>query len=85
MLEGARVGSRLVVRQTNHRPRPALTARQQEVLALLADGASTGRIAAELGIAEDTARNHIRFLLGELGVHTRLEAVAIAFRNGWLD
>ncbi len=81
---GTEAGHLLVVRRQKRRPRPALTPRQQEVLELLARGASTRRIADELGIAEDTARNHIRFLLSELGVHTRLEAVAIAFRNGWL-
>jgi DNA-binding NarL/FixJ family response regulator len=54
------------------------------VLELLAQGHSTARIAAELQIADETARNHVRLLLAELGVHTRLEAVVVAFRNGWL-
>jgi DNA-binding CsgD family transcriptional regulator len=66
------------------RPQPRLTPRQHEVLELLAQGYSTARIAAELNIADETARNHIRLLLAELGVHTRLEAVVVAFRNGWL-
>jgi two-component system response regulator DesR len=61
-----------------------LTPRQHQVLELLAAGASTRRIAAELQIAEETARNHIRLLLAELRVHTRLEAVVAAFRNGWI-
>jgi DNA-binding CsgD family transcriptional regulator len=65
-------------------PRPRLTPRQHQVLELLAAGASTRRIAAELQIAEETARNHIRLLLAELRVHTRLEAVVAAFRNGWI-
>ena len=66
------------------RPLPRLTPRQHQVLELLARGESTPGIAGSLGIAEDTARNHIRSLLNELGVHTRLEAVAVAFRNDWL-
>jgi DNA-binding CsgD family transcriptional regulator len=66
------------------RPPPRLTPRQHEVLQLLAQGHSTTRIATELKIADETARNHIRLLLAELGVHTRLEAVVVAFRNGWL-
>jgi len=66
------------------RPQPRLTPRQHEVLELLAHGHSTAGIAAELSIADETARNHIRLLLAELGVHTRLEAVVVAFRNGWL-
>ena len=63
---------------------PALTPRQHEVLTLLAQGLTTPQIAADLGIAEETARNHVRMLLGQLGVHTRLAAVVVAFRNGWL-
>lgn len=61
-----------------------LTARQYEVLALLADGLGTGEIAARLGVAEETARNHIRALFRELGVHSRLEAVVRAYRLGLL-
>ena len=59
-----------------------LTPRQREVLALLADGASTTQIATTLGLAEETVRNHIRQLLRRLGVHTRLAAVAYARREG---
>jgi DNA-binding NarL/FixJ family response regulator len=62
---------------------PRLTPRQQEVLRLLTHGFSTTQIAESLQIAEETARNHIRLLLNELGVHTRLEAVVQAFRNDW--
>jgi len=65
-------------------PAPRLTPRQREVLELLARGRTTRQIAADLGIAEDTARNHIRLLLAELRVHTRLEAVVAAYRNDWL-
>jgi DNA-binding CsgD family transcriptional regulator len=70
--------------RSRKRPPPRLTPRQHEVLELLAQGHSTARIAAELQIADETARNHVRLLLAELGVHTRLEAVVVAFRNGWL-
>jgi DNA-binding CsgD family transcriptional regulator len=59
-----------------------LTPRQFEVLCLLADGLSTNDIAARLGIAAETARNHIRRLFRGLGVHSRLEAVAEARRQG---
>jgi DNA-binding CsgD family transcriptional regulator len=69
---------------SSRQPPPRLTPRQHEVLELLAQGHSTARIAAELQIADETARNHVRLLLAELGVHTRLEAVVVAFRNGWL-
>ena len=64
------------------RVRESLTPRQHEVLALLADGASTTQIATTLGLAEETVRNHIRQLLRRLGVHSRLAAVAYARRQG---
>ena len=61
-----------------------LTPRQHEVLRLLHRGASTRDIATTLGIADETARNHIRSLLRKLGVHSRLEAVAVASEAGIL-
>ena len=66
------------------RRKPRLTPRQHQVLELLAHGRSTREIAQALQISEDTVRNHIRHLLSELDVRTRLEAVVVAFRNGWL-
>lgn len=72
-------------REVDAAPTPELTARQYEVLALLADGLGTTQIAAKLGVAEETARNHIRRLLRELGVHSRLEAVVRAYRLGLLE
>ena len=62
--------------------RERLTPRQREVLALLSDGLSTREIARELGIAEETARNHIRHLLRRLGARSRLSAVLEAKRLG---
>lgn len=59
-----------------------LTPRQREVLALLSAGRSTREIALELGIAEETARNHIRHLLRRLGARSRLSAVLEAKRLG---
>jgi PAS domain S-box-containing protein len=59
-----------------------LTPRQHEVLVQLAHGASTDQIAASLGLARETVRNHVRGLLRSLGVHSRLEAVVEARRRG---
>jgi PAS domain S-box-containing protein len=60
-------------------PVPAhLTPRQSEVLRLLKRGRSTEQIAQELHLSPETVRNHVRHLLRALGVHTRLEAVAVA-------
>jgi PAS domain S-box-containing protein len=57
---------------------PHLTPRQVEVLRLLQSGRSTQQIADELHLSTETVRNHVRRLLSALGVHTRLEAVALA-------
>jgi len=64
--------------ETSAAPPPHLTPRQVEVLRLLQRGASTQQIADELHLSTQTVRNHIRHLLSALGVHTRLEAVAVA-------
>jgi PAS domain S-box-containing protein len=61
-----------------------LTPRQNEVLHLLSAGASTEQIAAMLHLSRETVRNHVRHILQALGAHSRLEAVAIAHRDGLL-
>ena len=64
---------------------PELTPRQSETLRLLAAGYSTQETAERLGVATETARNHIRAILRRLEVHTRLEAVVAARRYGLLE
>lgn len=59
-----------------------LTARELEVLRMLAKGMSTERIREELYLSEHTVRNHVRNILVKLGAHSKLEAVAIAARQG---
>jgi PAS domain S-box-containing protein len=59
---------------------PHLTPRQTEVLRLLERGRSTDQIATELHLSIETVRNHVRHLLRALGVHSRLEAVAVGRR-----
>lgn len=56
----------------------ALTPRQSEILRLLEHGRSTDQIAEELHLSRETVRNHVRHILQALGVHSRLEAVALA-------
>ena len=63
-------------------PDRRLTPRQQEILGLLADGASTDHIAEQLHLSRETVRNHVRHILGRLGARSRLEAVAIGHRDG---
>jgi len=65
-------------------PVQTMTAREREVLGLLATGTATEVIATKLGIRPATARNHINKILTKLGVHSRLEAVTLALRNGFI-
>jgi PAS domain S-box-containing protein len=67
-------------RSRSHPAPVSLTPRQQEVLLLLAEGAPAKVIAARLGLAEATVRNHIRAILAALDTHSQLEAVATARR-----
>jgi DNA-binding NarL/FixJ family response regulator len=62
-----------------------LTAREQETLVLLAAGASTEEVAERLGVTRNTVRNHVQRVLDKLGARSKLEAVAIARREGLLD
>ena len=59
-----------------------LSARELEVLALVARGKSNKEIGRELTIAEDTVKMHVRNLLGKLGVTDRTEAVTVALQRG---
>lgn len=63
---------------TANRERGELTARELEVLALLAEGQATAEVAAALRISSATASNHIQHILHKLNVHSRLEAVLLA-------
>lgn len=63
----------------------SLTAREQETLLLLADGVGTDQISTRLGVARNTARNHVQRVLDKLGARSQLEAVSIARREGLLD
>jgi pimeloyl-ACP methyl ester carboxylesterase/DNA-binding CsgD family transcriptional regulator len=55
-----------------------ITARERDVLALVAQGADNNSIAASLRISEKTVRNHVSSILAKLGVSSRAEAVARA-------
>ncbi|GGS63511.1 response regulator [Nonomuraea spiralis] len=66
-------------------PGAALTGRERQTLRLLAEGASTVEIGTRLGVARNTARNHVQHVLEKLGARSKLEAVAVARREGLLD
>jgi DNA-binding NarL/FixJ family response regulator len=62
-----------------------LTARESEVLRLLADGLSQADIAGRLFISSKTVATHIEHILEKLEVRSRAQAVAFAYREGLLE
>jgi DNA-binding NarL/FixJ family response regulator len=63
-------------------PGEPLTAREIDVLSLLAEGAGNKEIAARLHISEHTAKFHVSSILGKLGAATRTEAVSRGYKEG---
>ena len=66
-------------------PAPVLTARELEVLRLVARGMSNREVADQLFISENTVKNHMRNILEKLHLHSRMEAVMYAVRKRLLD
>ena len=65
-------------------PPEPLTAREAQILALLAEGLVNKQIAARLGISRHTVKTHLAALFHKLGVSTRAEAVAAGARAGMI-
>jgi DNA-binding NarL/FixJ family response regulator len=66
-------------------PDRPLTARESEILALVAEGASNGRIASELWVSEQTVKFHLSNVYRKLGVANRTEASYYAHTNALLE
>jgi DNA-binding NarL/FixJ family response regulator len=62
-----------------------LTAREREILQLLADGMSNADVATKLFISQETVKSHVRHILTKLEADTRTHAVAIAIRESVID
>jgi DNA-binding NarL/FixJ family response regulator len=62
-----------------------LTAREREILKLLADGMSNADVADKLFISQETVKSHVRHILTKLEADTRTHAVAIALREAIID
>ncbi|PZS10427.1 MAG: DNA-binding response regulator [Chloroflexi bacterium] len=68
--------------RTPEQPVEPLTARELDVLVLVAEGRANKQIARQLGISERTARTHVSNILGKLGLQDRTQAALYAVRHG---
>ncbi|VXB16586.1 response regulator transcription factor [Nocardioides sp. AX2bis] len=66
------------------RPTDRLTLREGDVLRQLAAGRDVSALSRDLGISVHTARSHVRSIHAKLGVHSQLEAVAMAHQDGFV-
>jgi two-component system NarL family response regulator len=82
LAEFRRLSEQATLRRPAH---PRLTERELMVLRLAGKGLTNREIAVELGIAENTVKNHVRNVLEKLHLHSRTEAVLHALREGLLD
>ena len=62
-----------------------LSARQREILQMLADGMQTEAVAKKLGLSTETVRTHTKRILAKLEASTRTQAVAIGIRHGLIE
>lgn len=70
---------------TDRHGQDILTAREREILQLLADGMSNADVAQALVISQETVKSHVRHILTKLEAETRTQAVAIAMRESMID
>jgi DNA-binding NarL/FixJ family response regulator len=74
----------LLSRQTTQRL-PSLSKREREIMDLLAQGLTGEDVAERLFLSSETVKTHIRNAMSKLEAHTRVHAVAIALREGYIS
>jgi DNA-binding NarL/FixJ family response regulator len=80
-----RIHPDVAIELAQHTGEGTLTAREIEVLSLVAAGNSNKRIAAYLSITEDTAKGHLKSILAKLGATDRTRAVTLALKRGIIE
>jgi two-component system response regulator DesR len=68
-----------------HAMESPLTPRERDVLEVAAEGATIGEIAERLYLSQGTVRNYLCRVVSKIGARTRVDAVTIAQRQGWLE
>jgi DNA-binding NarL/FixJ family response regulator len=76
---------RAIYRENEERIDEPLTARETEVLELLAEGLPNKAIASRLGISDQTVKFHVASIIGKLGASNRTDAVRLALRRGLIS
>jgi len=79
-----RLRSALLSRQTTQRM-PSLSKREREIMDLLSQGLTGEDVASQLFLSSETVKTHIRNAMSKLEAHTRVHAVAIALREGYIS
>jgi DNA-binding NarL/FixJ family response regulator len=79
---GKHIPASIAQRLIGHMQSDAVSERERQVLSLVAAGKRNKEIAADLSIAEDTVKMHVRNILSKLDVTDRTEAVTVALRRG---
>jgi DNA-binding NarL/FixJ family response regulator len=81
-----------VIKQFGRIPRPQtppgydeLTAREQEIFLLIADGLSNAEIAEKLVITDNTVKSHITHILQKLGLRDRVQMIVLAYQAGLIE
>jgi PAS domain S-box-containing protein len=77
--------SSIDARSPRARDHSVLSAREVEILQLIADGLENEAIARELFISTETVKSHVRRILQKLGAHSRTYAVAVALRRAIVE
>ena len=80
-----RVPPEVAVDLARHTGEEELTAREIDVLRLIAKGNANKQIAAQLSVTEETVKSHITHILGKLGANDRTHAVTIGLQRGIIE